>query len=81
MKGVSYARFLTTLCLAGGFVKRMWLQGKANAVIDHTMRLAAHSQIGAAAKNSQPNPATFLSEIVQYWTAIYPKLGDHQCRT
>jgi hypothetical protein len=29
----------------------------------------------------QPNAATFLSEIVQYWTAIYLKLGDHQCRT
>jgi hypothetical protein len=31
MKGVSYAQFLTTLCLAGGFVKRRWPQGKANA--------------------------------------------------
>jgi hypothetical protein len=48
---------------------------------DHTGRVAANSQIGAAAKNSQPKPATFLSEIVQYWTAIYPKLPDHQCRT
>jgi len=48
---------------------------------DHSRRVAAHSQIGAAAKNSQPNPATFLSEIVQYWTAIYPELPDHQCRT
>jgi hypothetical protein len=43
--------------------------------------LAAHSQIGASAKNSLPKPATFLSEIVQYWTAIYPKLPDHLCRT
>jgi hypothetical protein len=48
---------------------------------DYSRRVAVHSQIGAAAKNSQPNPATFLSEIVQYWTAIYPKLPDHQCRT
>jgi len=30
MKGVSYARFSTTLCLAGGFVKRRWPPGKAN---------------------------------------------------
>jgi hypothetical protein len=30
------------------------------------------------AKNSQPNPGAFLSEIVQYWTAIYPELADHR---
>jgi TolA-binding protein len=28
--------------------------------------------------NSQHNPSAFLSEIVQYWTAIYPELADHQ---
>jgi TolA-binding protein len=28
--------------------------------------------------NSQRNPSAFLSEIVQYWTAIYPELADHQ---
>jgi hypothetical protein len=31
MKGVSYARFLTTLRLVGGFVKRRWLQNRENA--------------------------------------------------
>ena len=25
-----------------------------------------------------PHPAAFLSEIVQYWTAIYPELTHHQ---
>jgi hypothetical protein len=68
MKGVSYARFLTTLCLASGFVKRRWPQGKANAF----------KSISDSVRN---RPATFLSEVVQYWTAIYPKLADHQCRT
>jgi hypothetical protein len=29
-------------------------------------------------KNSGANPAAFLSEIVQYWTAIYPELTHHQ---
>jgi TolA-binding protein len=28
--------------------------------------------------DSQHNPSAFLSEIVQYWTAIYPELADHQ---
>jgi TolA-binding protein len=28
--------------------------------------------------NSQHNPSAFLSELVQYWTAIYPELADHQ---
>jgi hypothetical protein len=28
-------------------------------------------------KNS-PHPAAFLSEVVQYWTAIYPELTHHQ---
>jgi TolA-binding protein len=30
------------------------------------------------AKNSQHNIGVFLSELVQYWTAIYPELADHQ---
>jgi hypothetical protein len=25
-----------------------------------------------------PHPAAFHSEIVQYWTAIYPELTHHQ---
>jgi hypothetical protein len=25
-----------------------------------------------------PHPAAFLSEVVQYWTAIYPELTHHQ---
>jgi hypothetical protein len=25
-----------------------------------------------------PNPSAFLSEIVQYWTAIYPELTHHR---
>jgi len=25
-----------------------------------------------------PHLAAFLSEVVQYWTAIYPELADHQ---
>jgi hypothetical protein len=35
-------------------------------------------QIIPGANNSQHNPGAFLSEIVQYWTAIYPELDDHQ---
>jgi hypothetical protein len=36
-----------------------------------------HSE-SRVAVNSQHNLATFLSEIVQYWTAIYPELADHR---
>jgi len=25
-----------------------------------------------------PHPSAFLSEVVQYWTAIYPELTHHQ---
>jgi len=31
-----------------------------------------------APKNSKGAPATLLSEIVQYWTAIHPGLANHQ---
>ncbi len=45
-------------------------------VVKHT---SIQGAVGAGAKNSKHTPATFLSEIVQYWTAIYPGLADHQC--
>jgi hypothetical protein len=35
-----------------------------------SMRPSRHKNI--------PHPAAFLSEIVQYWTAIYPELTHHQ---
>jgi|RhiMetdeSRZDD1v2_1073273.scaffolds.fasta_scaffold809493_4 hypothetical protein len=40
-------------------------------VVNHTSKQGA---VGASAKNSRP--LTFLSEIVQYWTALYPELAD-----
>jgi uncharacterized protein YjbJ (UPF0337 family) len=35
-------------------------------------------QIMPCAQNNPPNPDTFLSEVVQYWTSIYLELADHQ---
>ena len=35
-------------------------------------------EVNDSSLNSQHNPSAFLSEIVQYWTAIYPELADHQ---
>ena len=35
-------------------------------------------EVNDSSLNSQRNPSAFLSEIVQYWTAIYPELADHQ---
>jgi hypothetical protein len=64
MKGVSYARFFTNLCLVNGFVKQRWPQGKANAFKS------------ISDKNSEPNPSIILSNLVQYWTAIYSDLTE-----
>jgi hypothetical protein len=43
----------------------------------NTSRGEEHSE-SRVAINSQHNLDTFLSEIVQYWTAIYPDLADHR---
>jgi hypothetical protein len=46
-------------------------------VVKHTSKQGA---VGLGAKNSKRAPANFLSEIVQYWTTIYPGLADHPMR-
>jgi uncharacterized protein YjbJ (UPF0337 family) len=41
------------------------------------MRIRVAEDILPGTKTA-PHLAAFLSEVVQYWTAIYPELADHQ---
>ena len=62
---MSYARFLTTLCLAGGIVKRRWLPGKANAFKS------------ISDKTDSPIPPLFfttLSNIGRQYIPAWPKM-------
>ena len=34
--------------------------------------------VGASVKSSQYNPGAFLSEMVQFWTANYLRVANHQ---
>jgi hypothetical protein len=49
--------------------------------LGYDISLAPWTTVGSGVKNSQHNPAAFISEMVQYWTANHPRVANHQCGT
>ena len=72
-----FERHLCAICVMVTSQGERWKPSR----LGYDISPAPRTTVGSGVKNSQHNPDAFLSGSVQYWTANYLRLANHQCGT